>query len=487
MAKRLSNGGDGIEAARRSLLGYACWMDEKYRIPKHIREIADVLEAVERGEIKRVIITTPPRHGKSLLCSQRFPAWYMGRNPDKYIISATYGQGLADDFGGQVRNQLIDPMFRVVFPDCVMNQDSKAKGHFETSSGGTYFGVGRGAAIVGRGAHLGLIDDPIKNREEADSKLQRDNLIKWYQSVFYTRLMPGAAVFVIQTRWHEGDLVGWLLRETAHEDWTVINMPVRDDSGEPLWPDQYASKDLDRIKATMSDYEWSCLYMQDPLPEEGIIFKADWIHRGVDEEYAAIFAAIDPAISMKTQADESSITVIGVRKGVPARVDEIETLSGHWGFREQVENCESVITKYSDPDNYGGKFVLFGVEDTYYQRALGEELQMRGRAVSMLKASKDKVQRAMWVTDWFSQGRIRLNTPKLIKQTLSFRGGDEKNDCADSMIHAITMAKDYYREGAPIEEDRYAHLDARSKQFWMDHFKEKERREEPSSMQLLGI
>ena len=108
---------------------------------------------VEAGELERVIILMPPRHGKSLTSTIFFPAWFLGRNPDKYVISASYGQDLAEDFGQKVRNHLQDPLHRMVFPQSVLSGDSQAKDKFTLTEGGMYFAVGRGSAITGRGAH----------------------------------------------------------------------------------------------------------------------------------------------------------------------------------------------------------------------------------------------------------------------------------------------------------------------------------------------
>lgn len=183
--------------AHSRLLSYAAAQFPGYRIGWHHREIAKKLQAVERGEIKRLMISMPPRHGKSMLASEYFPAWFLGRNPDKYIIAASYAQELADDFGRKVRNQLSDTTFQCIFPGCKLADDSTSAKRFNTESGGSYFAVGAGGPITGRGAHLLLIDDPIKNREDAESETMRRKLWDWYTSTAYTRLMPDAAVVVI--------------------------------------------------------------------------------------------------------------------------------------------------------------------------------------------------------------------------------------------------------------------------------------------------
>lgn len=265
------------------LLGYARLNWPEFKIGAHHQLIADALQRVESGECKRLIITMPPRHGKTQLASRYFPAWYLGRNPDRYVIAATYAQEFADDIGRDVRNIMQDDRHLWAFPQSRLRDDSTSAKRFQTSQGGAYFAVGAGGSITGRGAHLLLIDDPIKGREEADSVVMRRKLKDWYTSVAYTRLMPGGAIVVIQTRWHEEDLAGWLIAEHAHENWEVLSLPAIDDTGAALWPEQYPIEDLQRIKQALTANgklrDWTALYQQNPVPDEGIQFKHEWFKR----------------------------------------------------------------------------------------------------------------------------------------------------------------------------------------------------------------
>ena len=259
------------------LLSYAAYQWPGYTIGKHHALIASKLQAVERGDIKRLIISMPPRHGKSMLASEFFPAWYIGRNPDKYIIAASYAQELADDFGRKVRNQLSDPCYGAIFPDVSLRDDSSSAKRFHTNKGGSYFAAGVGGPVTGRGAHLLLIDDPVKNREDAESDTNRRKIRDWYTSTAYTRLMPSGAIVIIMTRWHEDDLVGWQLEEGT-EEWDVLELPAINEDGEALWPEQYSMTDLERIKRTLPARDWSALYQQRPSPEEGSYFLREWFN-----------------------------------------------------------------------------------------------------------------------------------------------------------------------------------------------------------------
>ena len=190
--------------------------------------ICTALEAVERGECNRLMIFCPPRHTKSELASRRFPSWYIGRHPDRQLIGASYNGALASDFGRAVRNISASPEYSQLFPDCELAADSRAANRWNTEVGGAYVAAGVGTAITGRGAHLALIDDPVKDRSDADSQTVRDHTWNWYTNVLYTRLMPGAAIVLIMTRWHEDDLAGRLLeqQDEGGEAWEVINLPA---------------------------------------------------------------------------------------------------------------------------------------------------------------------------------------------------------------------------------------------------------------------
>lgn len=268
------------------LSAYSAYQWPQYQDAPHHRLICRKLEAVERGEIPRLIIEVPPRHGKSMLASENFPAWYLGRNPDHYVIAATYAQDLADDFGRKVRNQIQDASFGLVFPGVALRADSQSSKRFAVTSGqdtfttnrdGAYYAVGVGGPLTGRGAHLLLIDDPVKNREEAESEIIRKKTKEWYTSTAYTRLMPGGRIVIIQTRWHEDDLAGWLEREHSHEGWDIVKLPAINPNGEPLWPEQYDIPALEGIKRAIGPRDWSALYQQQPSPETGDYFRAEWI------------------------------------------------------------------------------------------------------------------------------------------------------------------------------------------------------------------
>lgn len=237
------------------------------------------LEAVERGEVERLMVLMPPGSAKSTYASILFPPWFMGRNDSASVLGVSNTTELAERFSRRVRNIIGGPDYSRIFGFGV-SQDSAAAGNWETQKGGEFFAAGMGAAIAGRRADLGLIDDPIKTRQEADSERVRQTHWEWYINDFLTRLKPGGRQILIQTRWHEDDLGGRILEREAHR-WRVIKLPmlaVANDPlgravGERLWPDWFTEEMI--ATAKMDTRAWNALYQQDPVPDEGDYFKRD--------------------------------------------------------------------------------------------------------------------------------------------------------------------------------------------------------------------
>ncbi|OUJ11832.1 phage terminase large subunit [Acetobacter sp. DsW_059] len=269
----------GLEAfTRRTMAGYRCGA--------HHRLLCARLDAVARGEITRLMVFMPPRHGKSELISRRFPAWYLGQYPDRQVICAAYSATLAQDFGRTVRNLVASPGFTALFPAVSLAADSAARDTWHTAAGGSYTATGTGGGLTGRGAHLALIDDPVKDRQEAESPLRRQAVWEWYRSVLRTRLMPGGAIVLAMTRWSPDDLAGRLLADMKNgtgEAWEVLSLPAMAEEqetpdalgrlpGAVLWPEAFAPQALHDLRLAVGEREWSALYQQRPVPAEGHLF-----------------------------------------------------------------------------------------------------------------------------------------------------------------------------------------------------------------------
>jgi predicted phage terminase large subunit-like protein len=248
--------------------------------------LAGVLERVASGELKRVLIQLPPRHSKSELISRLFSAYYLARNPSHFVGINSYSADLAYTLSRAARENFIQ---------CggIVKDDVAAVKHWETNEGGGVWAAGVGGSITGKGFNLGIIDDPIKNAEEASSDLIREKHKEWYGSTFYTRCEPDAAIVIIQTRWHEDDLTGWLLSEEKGEEpenWHIVCLPAINEAppefpatcyvepdfrkklGEALCPDRYPQPKLKKIKARIGDYHYDSLYQQQPISKKGLFF-----------------------------------------------------------------------------------------------------------------------------------------------------------------------------------------------------------------------
>lgn len=254
----------------------------RWQAADHLLMLSDKLTQVAAGKLKRLMIYMPPRHGKSQLASQYFPAWYLGHHPDNRIILTSYEADFAASWGWKARN-IFEEYALEIFGHSVRS-DSSARNRWDiVDRVGGMNTAGVGGAITGKGADLLIIDDPVKNAEEANSDLKRDKAWEWYQSTAYTRLEPDAAIILIMTRWHPDDLGGLLLKdmEAGGEQWDILNFPAiaeEDDIlgrkvGDPLWKERYPIESLENIKNTVGAYWWAAMYQQSPYSRTGGTFK----------------------------------------------------------------------------------------------------------------------------------------------------------------------------------------------------------------------
>lgn len=305
----------------------------EYQIAQHHRVIAAALEEVEKGKIRRLIINLGPRHGKSQLTSRLFPAWFLGRNPTKSIIEATYNEKFSWDFGRDVRQLLQDPAFSQVFPDCTLQSGAASVDRLELAAGGKAFFVGRGGSLTGRGGHGLIIDDPIKDRVEADSPTTREKLWSWFNQVLKTRLLSDKGwIVIIQTRWHEDDLVGRITDKmnpcysaSEAKKWRIIDLPAlaRENDilgrkeGEALWPERFPVSYLHEMREA-DPRGFQALYQGSPTPEKGNFFDGDRLRiytKPTDRppnDQLRFYIASDHAVSTKQDRDKTAMIPVGV-------------------------------------------------------------------------------------------------------------------------------------------------------------------------------
>jgi predicted phage terminase large subunit-like protein len=271
--------------------------------------LIDKLQAVARGEIKRLAVFIPPGAGKSFYCSYLFPAWYLAGHPGASLIAASHTTNLADTWGRRVRNLTAE---NATVLDAKLAADSQAAGRWMLEGGSEYFAAGVGAAIVGFRANGAIIDDPVRGQEDADSELTRNRTWEWFQSDLTTRLKPGGFIVLVQTRWHEDDLAGQILTRMASggEKWEVLNLPAVAEGedalgrkpGEYLWGDDsygYAA-DLAEKRKNFSARAWAALFQQRPAPEQGDFFKREYFKpytKAPPRDEMTTFGASDYAMS----------------------------------------------------------------------------------------------------------------------------------------------------------------------------------------------
>jgi predicted phage terminase large subunit-like protein len=264
--------------ARKALIPFTEYTLPKYRAAEFHRKVAEQLERVERGEVDRLMLLLPPRHGKSELASRRLPAYILGRQPDKEFISVSASADLATDFGRDVRNLINSPQYKCIF-NTSLAEDSQAKNKWRTQDGGGYYAVGVGGHFMGKGADFLLIDDPFSSMADAQSENKRKEVWDWYIGTAYNRLEPGGAVILINHRMHDDDLSGKIISHAASggDKFEIVKMPAVSDVGEALWPDRYPLTAIERIRANSIPRYFSALYQQEPIPDTGDYFKREWL------------------------------------------------------------------------------------------------------------------------------------------------------------------------------------------------------------------
>lgn len=297
--------------------------------------IIDELEKVERGETLRLIINVHPRIGKSLLVSQRFPAWFVGRDPYRQVILASHTDALAMKFGRANRDAMRGPFYRQVFPEAQLKKGSQSATDLELTEGGYLAYRGITGAMTGLGADLLILDDPLKSREDANSRTMRDKQWDAFTDDAMTRLMGGMGrVVIVMTRWHEDDIVGRLTNpknpyynEEIAQQWKIVNIPAiveteqdkRDDPfgrdfGEVLWEERIPKQFL-MSQRQLSPTTFAALYQGRPSPPEGNFFKRSHIQTYKPHELPQnlrYYAASDHAVSLEQDRDPTCMGVVGV-------------------------------------------------------------------------------------------------------------------------------------------------------------------------------
>lgn len=399
-----------------------------YIVKRHHEAIARVLEEVEKGTIKRLIVTLPPRAGKSELISRKFPAWFLGRNPRRNVIFGTYNDEFATEFGQEVRFLMRSPYYRQVFPGLEFRKGEAAAGRQRLQQGGSLYFAGRGTSITGRGGDLIILDDLLKDAKEANSPTIREDCWDWFNKVIATRQSDfNARIVIVMTRWHEDDLVGRLtdhendkFNELEAQNWRIINIPAiakEDDPlgrvpGELLWPERFPLSFLEEFKRRDARGFYA-LYQQSPVIEDGDLFRREHFrymkpeHRPDNLRY---YCASDHAVS--AEGDYTAILTAGVDRDQNIWVVDV------WRRRantmDVVEQMLRTVKQYRP--------VIWWAEKGHISKAIGPFLRKRMAesntyfAIHEMTPSTDKATRSTSIRGRLEQGKVifPIHSPWLV-------------------------------------------------------------------------
>jgi hypothetical protein len=433
----------------------------------HLDLIDEVFRDIAAGRPRKVLITMPPRHGKSRRAARWAPLWFLARHPERRVMIASYSADLADDHGRWIRDAIN------AYGDqlgITLHSGSKAANRFDLADTdgnrleGGLVTAGVGGGLTGKGAHLAIVDDPIKDAADAESPTMRRRLWDWWTSVLNTRIEPGGSILVIQTRWHEQDLAGRILEGEDASDWTILDLPAIADSeddalgrpvGRALWPTRYGKQALEKIRRAVGERVWWSLYMQKPRPLEGGVWKWPWItnnritpmaFRGVDLTRTVV--AVDHAGGSDDVNDEAGLCAAG--RDHAGELYVLADRSGRmgadiWGH----EACRLAIEHQADAiiveANFGGDMAQQIIRQAWKDLTeRGETKGMLMPAIIEVHAKKGKRLRAEPIAQLYAQNLVHHlgEFPRLEGQMVTWIPGMDSPDRMDAAVHALTELAD---------------------------------------------
>lgn len=482
------------EKARRSLTAFGEYVQPWWKpaphhelVGKYLEEVSKYILSKGKEGIGRLMIMMPPRHGKTEEASRLFPAFMLGKFPDCRVIVTSYGADLAQESSRAVRNMVTSDRYRALFGDLSaldtpieLSDDSRAKSNWDLAAPhrGGVVAAGVGGGITGKGAHCLILDDPFKNREEAESQTQRENVMRWYRSSAYTRLEDGGAIVIMHTRWHREDLSGQLLKAMATnpmaDRWTVVCLPalayeqnefsineethqagllsglwmdhedpLKRKPGEALWPAKYNEDALARMRENLEGengpYEWWALYQQQPRPMEGGFFGVSDFGI-VDEAPLGLrwVRYVDLALSDKKTADFNATIAIAMDKEGTVYLRDMARVRGWNEFRIRLS-----VMMVSDLE----RGTQWGIEDVAFQALAFQELlrdpSLANVAIRAIRPRGDKVERARPLQTRALAGKVKLVrgpwNRDFILEALDFPKGshDDQIDTASGGLQMI--------------------------------------------------
>lgn len=447
----------------------------RWQNARHLNFLCKLLEEVERGELLRLIISMPPRHGKSMTVTQTFPSWFIGKNPERRVIEVSYSNELARKFGRENKRK-IEEFGQELFNINVSRDNGSVTNWGIQGWPGGMISAGVGGSITGEGADLLIIDDPIKNRQEAESTTYRENLWSEWQDTLMSRLHPGGRVVIIMTRWHEDDLAGRLIEQDTQHKWRVINMPALAESGvedilgrepgEALWPEHGFDEEwAHNTKFIQGSRTWESLYQGRPRPQDGGLFKASMFRKFkvlnncyrlltpegekiYEINKCKIFQTCDVAGSKKSSADYFVLGTFALTPNGEILVLDI--------FRERLEGPdqpELIRRKFHEYKPF-----LIGVEAANMGLTLYQQTVRDGLPILKLRPDADKYTRALPAAARYEAGAVYhlagahwLN--ELESELMSFPNG-QHDDQVDVIAYAAYLQAWGYLKRNSFEPSR---------------------------------
>jgi predicted phage terminase large subunit-like protein len=423
-----------------------------YDAQKFHKVMGAALEEFEAGRIPRLIITLPPRHGKTQLVSIMLPAWFIGRQPTRHVIHGTYNETYSQDIGRAVRDVMQSPAYTQVFPGVELRNDSKSAERLRTHQGGQLMFSSKKGSLTGRGGHIVLLDDLLKDRLEADSLTIRDHLWMWFNQVVMTRLMDDRGrALIVTTRWHMDDLVGRLIdpvndyynQEEARR-WKIINLPaLAEDNdvlgrrrGEALWPSRFGREYLLNLQKA-DTRGFTALYQNRPTPEGGAFFRVEHLKTYRPNQLPKrlrYYVASDHAVSLLQGRDKTCIVPVGVDED-----DDIWILGNVW-WRQAATN---VVVEAMLKQMRTQRPLFWWAEKSHISKSIGPFLRKRMQeehtycSIVEVTPIADKQTRAQSIAGRMSMGKVHFPElaawwPEARDQILRF-----PHDAHDDFVDAL--------------------------------------------------
>jgi len=439
------------QLAQNDFLSFIAAIDTNYKFGTHLKRLGSLLMEVEQNVKNRIAVSMAPRMGKSQMISIYYPAWYLGKHPDHKVIVASHTADLAVVMARKVRNLINTPEYKAIFPETNIASDAKAAAQWNTTKGGEYFAIGVGGALAGRGAHLIIADDPLSEQDiKAGNTTTLDNAYEWFSAGLRTRLMPDGKICVLHTRWHQRDLIGRLIKDSAMNEggdtYETFEFPAilneGTDNEKSIWPEQWSIESLQQTRASMHHimWQWYAQYQQNPTAAEAAIIKRDWIRWWEKDDPPKIdfmVQAFDTALTTKERSDFSVCHTWGVFESEEDGTQNVILLNKVKGKYEFPELKAMAHEQYKiwEPDS-----VI--VEAKASGQPLIDEMRRSGIFVQDFSPGKgqDKIARLNAVADMFASGHVWFPenawAAATVEEILAFPAG-EHDDEVDTMTLAL--------------------------------------------------